>query len=338
MDFARPVTPNVDLEHFASGSVRDVRSLDANGQTFHVVDFEVWINSDCLLRKTLLSTLTMFTSSTQHKHWMFESSNELDTLRFKSNTSAGGAIIKRNQIGHDQLLSPKEELSLVRSYLVNLREFCRKFQPSMRKSVIATAFIYMKRFYLNESCMEYHPRNIGVTCAYLACKVDEFNVSIDQFIKNVKGDCRKAQKTVLSNELLLMKKLHFHLTVHLPFRAVEGFLIDLRARYPPVADKTGLMADEIEDFLEKSMYTDATFLYTPSQIALAAVCHAAEKCDLDLENYLNEILFADDPAALEHFRMISDDMRKLIEKDLQNSPGKDLIKKIEKKLQEIMTT
>lgn len=280
----------------------------------------------------LLDQIIMFSTSTQRQHWMYESPDELEHLRSESNKTVGTNLVIAEKAGQNDLLTTKEELYLIRSYLVNLKEFCRKFQPPMRKSVVATAFMYMKRFYIYESCMEYHPKNIGVTCAYLASKVDEFNVSIDQFIKNVKGDCRKAQKTVLSNELLLMKKLHFHLTVHLPFRAVEGFLIDLRARYPPAKDKTELMVPEIDDYLDKSMFTDACFLFTPSQIALAAVCYSAEKCELDLTSYLNEFLFKNEPEALNYFQQIADGIRKLIEKDLQDSPGKDVIKKIEKKL------
>lgn len=260
----------------------------------------------------------MYPTSTQRKYWM-KTPKELEELRSKSGSG---------------LLTPNEESHLVRSYLVTLKEFCRKFQPPMRKSVIATAFIYMKRFYLHESCASYHPKNIGITCAYLACKVDEFNVSIDQFLKNVNGDCRKAQKTVLSNELLLMKKLNFHLTVHLPFRAVEGFQIDIRAKFTDsnTWDRLEAMTAEIDDYLDKSMFTDACFLYTPSQIALASVCHAAEKVGWSkLEDWL-ETLFGAESEALDNFRLAASDITRLIEEDLQNSPGKDVVKKIEKKL------
>ena len=38
--------------------------------------------------------------------------------------------------------------------------------------------------------------NIRVTAAYLACKVEEFNVSIDQFIANIKGDKERAMGSV----------------------------------------------------------------------------------------------------------------------------------------------
>ena len=38
--------------------------------------------------------------------------------------------------------------------------------------------------------------NTRVTAAYLACKVEEFNVSIDQFIANIKGDKERAMVSV----------------------------------------------------------------------------------------------------------------------------------------------
>lgn len=274
----------------------------------------------------------MFSESTQRRFWMNDSLESLGKLRAEANKNASHAILKAGKCTQDSLLTIEEETQLIRSYLVNLREFCRKFTPPMPKSVIAIAFIYVKRFYLNESCMTYSPMSICITCGYLACKVDEFNLSIDQFVKNVKGDCRKAQKTVLSNELLLMKKLRFHLTVHLPYRAVEGFLIDIRARYPPAEDKTNLLTTDIDDYLEKSMFTDACFLYTPSQIALAAIYHSAGKKAIDLEDYLSRILFEEEPEALEYFKSAYLNITKLIENDIASAPSKDTIKRIEKKL------
>jgi cyclin H len=79
--------------------------------------------------------------------------------------------------------------------------------------------------------MDYHPKQMLITCLYLACKVEEFNVSIEQFIANVRGDKKKATDIVLSNELLLMHELKYHLSVHNPIRPVEGFFIDLKVIY-----------------------------------------------------------------------------------------------------------
>lgn len=77
----------------------------------------------------------------------------------------------------------------------------------------------------------YFPNNLFIaraTCVYLSCKVEEFNVSIKQFSENIKGDREKAEDIILSNELLLMQHLNYYLTVHNPFRPVEGFLIDIK--------------------------------------------------------------------------------------------------------------
>ena len=69
-----------------------------------------------------------------------------------------------------------------------------------------------------------------MTAAYLACKVEEFNVSIEQFIANVPGNKERATDVILNTELLLMQELNFHLAVHNPYRAVEGMLVDVKTR------------------------------------------------------------------------------------------------------------
>ncbi len=110
----------------------------------------------------------------------------------------------------------------------------------------------------------------SVTAAFLACKVEEFNVSMDQFLHNIKGSKEKATEIVLNNELLLMKELDFHLTIHNPYRPLEGLLMDVKARCQSLKNPEGLRPD-IDRFLDESLYTDALLIYAPSQIALAAV-------------------------------------------------------------------
>ena len=69
---------------------------------------------------------------------------------------------------------------------------------------------------------------IRLTCVYLACKVEEFNVSIMQFCGNLTKDQEKAAELILGHELLVMQQLNFQLTVHNPFRPLEGLLIDIK--------------------------------------------------------------------------------------------------------------
>lgn len=94
----------------------------------------------------------------------------------------------------------------------------------------------------------------SATCVYLSCKVEEFNVSIEQFVSNVKGDRTKAMDIILSNELLLMQELNYNLTVHNPFRPVEGFLIDIKTRSQ--MSNPDRLRKGIDDFLGRQTRKD----------------------------------------------------------------------------------
>uniref|UniRef100_U5EZI0 Cyclin-H n=1 Tax=Corethrella appendiculata TaxID=1370023 RepID=U5EZI0_9DIPT len=273
----------------------------------------------------------MFPNSSQRKYWTFKSDNELNQLRLRQNekfilTYGAEMSIERKM---EYFLTPEEEKMLLKQYELQLKEFCRRFEPPMPKYVIGTAFHYFKRFYLNNTPMDYHPKEILATCVYLSCKVEEFNVSIGQFVANIKGDRNKAVDIIMSNELLLMHELNYYLTIHNPFRPVEGFIIDIKTRCS--LNNPDRLRPGIDDFIDKTFLTDAPLLYSPSQIALAAVLHSASKEQENLDSYVTESLFhaAKDklPVLIEAVRKIRS-MVKAIE-----LPQKDKIKLLEKKLE-----
>lgn len=148
--------------------------------------------------------------------------------------------------------------------------------------------------------MDFHPKMILVTCVYMACKVEEFNVSMSQFVANVKGDRGKAMDVILNNELLLMKHLKYHLTVHNPYRPIEGFLIDLKTRCLTAGDPERFRKD-IDDNIDRSYFTDACLLFSPSQISLAAICFAAATNDADIDTYVTSILLGEDSEKVQLF-------------------------------------
>ena len=53
-------------------------------------------------------------------------------------------------------------------------------------------------------------------------------MSIQQFVGNVKSRREEMAEMILSQELLLMHELHYHLTVHNPLRPLEGLFIDIK--------------------------------------------------------------------------------------------------------------
>ena len=78
------------------------------------------------------------------------------------------------------------------------------------------------------------PRRHRLICAYLSCKVDEFNVSSTQFVGNLLHETpagqERALEQILEFELLLIQQLNFHLVIHTPYRPMEGLLIDLKVQ------------------------------------------------------------------------------------------------------------
>ncbi|EEC03855.1 Cdk activating kinase, putative [Ixodes scapularis] len=194
--------------------------------------------------------------------------------------------------------------------------------------VTGTSFHYFKRFYLNNSVMDYHPKHMLVTCVYLACKVEEFNVSIAQFVNNVRGDREKATDIILNNELLLMQQLEYHLTIHNPYRPLEGLLIDIKTRCPQFPDPEKLRS-LMDDFLERTLFTDAVLLMAPSQ---ANQRTSATLLAGDQWRYVTDILFAG--CSHDKLHHIKDAVKKLhlMVKAIQ-VPPKDRVRAAEQKLE-----
>ncbi|KAG7481252.1 hypothetical protein MATL_G00065160 [Megalops atlanticus] len=265
--------------------------------------------------------LKMYHNSSQRKYWTFENEECLGKLRYQANQKFRGKILASGKVGvHESLLlDPLEEDALFKHYEKRLLDFCAVFKPAMPKSVVGTANMYFRRFYLNNSLMEYHPRTIMLTCAYLACKVDEFNVSSSQFVGNLQENPaaqEKALEQILEYELLLIQQLNFHLVVHNPYRPMEGFLIDLKTRYLTL-ENPEMLRKTADDFLNRATMTDVGLLFSPSQIALTAVLNSASRAGLNMESYLTECMgLKDDKETLS--KMI-DSMRRI----------KNLVKKYE---------
>uniref|UniRef100_A0A1A8NMT6 Cyclin-H n=3 Tax=Nothobranchius TaxID=28779 RepID=A0A1A8NMT6_9TELE len=237
----------------------------------------------------------MFHNSSQRKFWIFKGEDELEQKRCNANGKFRKKAIETGKPGlSDSLfLERHEEDALFRLYERRLLDFCNAFKPIMPKSVVGTALMYFRRFYLNNSIMEYHPRIIMLTCAYLSCKVDEFNVSSTQFVGNLLQETPAGQERVLEQileyELLLIQQLNFHLVVHNPYRPMEGLLIDLKTRYPTMENPESLRKSA-DDFLAQAAMTDAGLLFSPSQIALTAILNSASRAGINMESYMTECL------------------------------------------------
>ncbi len=132
----------------------------------------------------------------------------------------------------------------------------------------------------------------SLICVYLACKIEEFNISISQFVQHIPTAIESPEELaniILSYELLLMEKLSFHLNVFNFYRPFEGLLLDLKARCVDV-QSTDILRQTANEFLDKTLNTDACLLYPPAQIALTALVHSSSKHKIDIDKYCRNVL------------------------------------------------
>ncbi|XP_016473803.1 cyclin-H1-1 isoform X5 [Nicotiana tabacum] len=148
-------------------------------------------------------------------------------------------------------LKVEEEQLLRAFYEFKIQDVCDAFK--FPRKIQATALIYFKRFYLQWSVMEHHPKNIMLTCIYAACKAEENHVSAEELGKGIEQD----HHVILNNEMLVLQRM--------------------------------LEAARME--ADKIMRTEAPLLFPPGQLALAALRRANVVHDiLDFERYLRSIL------------------------------------------------
>lgn len=124
----------------------------------------------------------MYPTSSQRKYCTFTSEQQLNELRLQHNTEfiakhgevsvqirnkrkkirflSYFSVFLQYQADDDIFLTAEEERTLLRAYELHLKEFCKRFEPPMPRSVTGTAFHYFKRFYLYNSPMDYHPKEI----------------------------------------------------------------------------------------------------------------------------------------------------------------------------------
>ncbi|KHN88362.1 Cyclin-H [Toxocara canis] len=143
----------------------------------------------------------------------------------------------------DVFLTPDEETILRNIVTETGIRFAEDFRPAMWLSVRWTAFAY-------------YPNGISLRS----------------------GTAKTNAETILSLEPEIMLKLNYHLTMHAPFRPFEGHLIEMKTR-----SLLGFDLEQVRphsnDFFKKALMGDVMLLYSPSQIALAALKYALQKLD-----------------------------------------------------------
>lgn len=228
-----------------------------------------------------------YRSSTQYRHWSF-TPDQLAKQRSVTNSYAAervrvafrrarGTDTAKDDDGADQIdtLTVDEELKIIEWGSANIAELGSRL--GLPQPVIATGMQYLRRFYLMNSPMTYHPKAIQVCALFVATKACHYPPSIRQFMEQAEI----TEDEVKSPEFLLLQGNKFTLDVRHPFKGLDGGSIEIREFIAEGKMLAGQQNTEsrVQAALEtarqhlkrEAQMTDVYFLFTPAQIWLAAL-------------------------------------------------------------------
>ncbi|KAL4923984.1 cyclin-dependent protein serine/threonine kinase regulator SSN8 [Aspergillus undulatus] len=194
-------------------------------------------------------------ASTQRKHWLF-TRERLAEIR--------DGFKEKEKTAHSQFPLPDQRLLNIyfSQQLIKLGK-----RMSTRQQALATAQVYIKRYYTKNEIRNSSPYIVLTTAFYLACKMEE----CPQHIRFVVGEARALWPEFIAPdvskigecEFSLISEMHSQLIVHHPYRTLS----DLQSELALTTDEVALAWSVINDHY----LTDLPLLYPPHVIAVMAI-------------------------------------------------------------------
>ncbi|KAL2364989.1 hypothetical protein RJZ56_002036 [Blastomyces dermatitidis] len=138
----------------------------------------------------------------------------------------GEQVAEKEKEKEIECLTTEEELELVRYYCEKTMELGDEYKPPLPTVVRATAIQYLRRFYLTNSPMTYHPKSIMPCALFLATKTENYYMSLRAFAEHIPNS---TPEDIIAPEFLLTQGLRFTFDVRHPFRGLEGGIMELNA-------------------------------------------------------------------------------------------------------------
>ncbi|KAI1095166.1 cyclin-like protein [Rostrohypoxylon terebratum] len=186
------------------------------------------------------------------------------------------------QFSKDELAQMREELeksdqSLVQMFPLPRRTHLNIYfnqqigrlskRLNVKQQAVATAQIYIKRFYCKVEIRRTNPYLVLTTALYLACKMEECPQHIRMFVTEARSlwpDMLHLEVSRIGEcEFFLISEMNSQLIVHQPYRTLTSLQSDFNLNQ----DEASLALSVINDHY----MTDLPLLYPPHVIALTAI-------------------------------------------------------------------
>ncbi|KAK5576268.1 hypothetical protein RB653_007409 [Dictyostelium firmibasis] len=268
-----------------------------------------------------------YNESSQIKNWMF-SNERLKQLREQCNNQHKQVILEKTPSSELNILCPDEELSLIHYYETKTLEIAMAL--NLPDKVSATAIIYIKRFYLENSIMQYGPKLVMLSCLFIACKTEDNHLDIDYY-----SNITKASPSDITNlEVIILESLNFNLIVYHPFRPMYGYILDINDNFSLYNNTNGITPVKFDTLwetckksIQKSLFSDCCFEFHPQIIALACLNLNWDGFNMYIENK-----FKDKDQEFLNSMIGKINQVKEVLSNVPDKPDLEVVKKIDRKL------
>lgn len=274
----------------------------------------------------------LYRHSSQFRVWSFTREDLLARKKASHERAVEKVSQSLAQKGFDSItpLSFEQEQLIIAGYANNIPKIVERFR--MPSNVTATAISFFRKFYLINSVMDYHPKEVMCTATFLAFKAENAFVQISHFVEAIGVT---DAKTILDLEFHLLESLAFTLKVQNALTPLHGFFLDMQTvfgKLPPdqlpegtkdIGAFVGSLYDQARKILISNFATDASFLYTPPQIALAALYAVNPHATL---LYIDTVMSTHRDFLIKTIAMCQEDF------DAWQVPASDVVKSIDRKL------
>ncbi|KAI0202525.1 cyclin-C [Astrocystis sublimbata] len=194
--------------------------------------------------------------STQRRNWQY-SKDELAQVREK---------LEENEQNLVQMFPLPQQRHLNIYFNQQLSRLGKRL--GVRQQALATAQVYLKRFYCKVEIRRTNPYLVIATALYLACKMEECPQHIRLVVSETRSlwpvDSLTLDISRLGEcEFYMISEMHSQLIIHQPYRT----LTSLQSEFSLSPDETSLAHNIVNDHY----MTDLSLLYPPHIIAFTAI-------------------------------------------------------------------
>lgn len=202
-----------------------------------------------------------YATSANARRWHFESKAALDHYRRqKYDTLQLTTLATHERLDADAHHHRRNDHRALRRLLAALKK------PSKRLDT--TAHYLLHRAHLELTTYAEEPRELLAAVVFLAAKVEDEAVSLDDLLPT---HADASHQAILQLEQRLLDALRFQVVVRSPRRALAG-LIDAYCDATAVAPaQAARLRADADGFLAECLCCDAPLLFSPQQMALAAL-------------------------------------------------------------------